>query len=117
MLAVHCWPRRTPDDDTVAVYDDHDAGRSPMTASSGGDMENMVGRHACLECEQPDAMAVMGAPLDELVAALEHAHDVVIVVSAAGVTRSVGQGGVGGTERLCLSAGEPRDEPTNLSDS
>jgi hypothetical protein len=32
----------------------------------------------------------MGAHLEELVAALERAHDIVIVVSAAGVARHAG---------------------------
>jgi hypothetical protein len=54
-------------------------------------MRNTIGRHVRLDCEQPDAMAIIGAHLDELVTALEHAHDVVIVVSAAGVTRHAGQ--------------------------
>jgi hypothetical protein len=54
-------------------------------------MRNTIGRHVRLDCEQPDAIAVLGAHLDEPVAALERAHDVVIVVSAAGVTRHPAQ--------------------------
>ena len=54
-------------------------------------MRNTIGRHVRLDCEQPDAIAVIGTHLDELVAALKHAHDVVVVVSAAGATRHAGQ--------------------------
>jgi hypothetical protein len=54
-------------------------------------MKHTIGRHVRLDCEQPDAVALIGVHLGELVAALEHAHDVVIVVSAAGVTRHAGQ--------------------------
>jgi hypothetical protein len=53
-------------------------------------MRTTIGRHIRLDCEQPDAMA-LGAYLDELVAALERTRDVVIVVSAAGVSRHAGQ--------------------------
>jgi hypothetical protein len=59
-----------------------------MTARSpGGGCRTRSAGMLRLDCEQPDAMAIIGAHLGELVAALEHAHDVVIVVSAAGVTR------------------------------
>jgi hypothetical protein len=64
-----------------------------MTGSSrgGGRMRNTIGRHVRLDCELPDAVAVVGTHLEELVAALERAYDVVLVVSAAGVTRHAGQ--------------------------
>jgi hypothetical protein len=54
-------------------------------------MRNTIGRHVRLDCEQPDAVAIVGTHLEELVAALEHAHDVVLVVSAAEVARHAGQ--------------------------
>jgi predicted nuclease of predicted toxin-antitoxin system len=93
-----CWPSAaglaaSADDDAVAVYADdrravlvtHDR------AFTRRRMKNTIGRHVRLDCEQPDAVALIGVHLGKLVAALEHAHDVVIVVSAAGVTRHAGQ--------------------------
>ena len=92
-----CWPSTagltaSADDDAVAVYADD---RRAVLITHDREftrrrMKNTIGRHVRLDCEQPDAMAI-GAYLGELVAALEHAHDVVIVVSAAGVTRHAGQ--------------------------
>jgi hypothetical protein len=107
-----CWPSTaglaaSADDDAVAVYADD---RQAVLLTHDREftrrrMQNTIGRHARLDCEQPDAMAIIGAHLGELVAALEHAHDVVIVVSAAGVTPTRRTVGVGGTERSCLFAG------------
>jgi hypothetical protein len=91
MLAVHCWPRRTPDDDTVAVYDDHDT----VLITHDREFRRRHGEH-----DWPTHVPRVRAtrrdgrrwpPLDEIVEALEHAHDVVIVVSVAGVTRSAWQ--------------------------
>jgi hypothetical protein len=63
-------------------------------------MKNTIGRHVRLDCEQPDGPQVIAAHLDELVAVLEEAHDLVVVVSASecsGIphagTRVAGPGG------------------------
>jgi predicted nuclease of predicted toxin-antitoxin system len=93
-----CWPSTaglaaSADDDAVAVYADD---RRAVLVTHDREftrrrMKNTIGRHVRLDCEQPDAIALMGAHLEELVAALERAHDIVIVVSAAGVARHAGQ--------------------------
>jgi hypothetical protein len=75
-----CWPSTaglaaSADDDAVAVYAD-DRGAVLITHDrefTRRRMRNTIGRHVRLDCEQPDAMAVIGAHLDELVAALERA--------------------------------------------
>ena len=92
-----CWPSTaglaaSADDDAVAVYADD---RRAVLITHDREftrrrMKNTIGRHVRLDCEQPDAIALMGAHLEELVA-LERAHDIVIVVSAAGVARHAGQ--------------------------
>ena len=81
------------DDDAVAVYAD-DRGAVLITHDrefTRRRMRNTIGRHVRLDCEQPDAVTVVGTHLEELVAALERTNDVVLVVSAAGVTRHAGQ--------------------------
>ena len=93
-----CWPSTAglaaaADDDTVAVYADD---RQAVLVTHDREftrrrMKNTIGRHVRLDCEQPDAIGVIGTHLEELVAALEREHDVVMVVSAAGVTRHAGQ--------------------------
>jgi predicted nuclease of predicted toxin-antitoxin system len=92
-----CWPSTaglaaSADGGTVAVYADD---RRAVLITHDREftrrrMKNTIGRHMRLDCEQPDATAVIGAHLDALVAGLEHAHDVVLVASAAGVTRHAG---------------------------
>ena len=92
-----CWPSTaglaaSADDDAVAVYADD---RRAVLITHDREftrrrMKNTIGRHVRLDCEQPDAIALMGAHLEELVAALERAHDIVIVVSAAGVALHAG---------------------------
>jgi predicted nuclease of predicted toxin-antitoxin system len=93
-----CWPSTaglaaSADDDTVAVYADD---RQAVLITHDREftrrrMRNTIGRHVRLDCEQPDAIAVIRTHLDALLAALEHEHDIVLVVSAAGVTRHPGQ--------------------------
>jgi hypothetical protein len=93
VLAVHCWSGRLRRRRCRGVYAD-DRGAVLITHDrefTRRRMKNTIGRHVRLDCEQPDAMAVIGAHLDALVAALERVHDVVIVVSAAGVARHAGQ--------------------------
>jgi predicted nuclease of predicted toxin-antitoxin system len=92
------WPSTaglaaSADDDAVAVYAD-DRGAVLITHDrefTRRRMRNTIGRHVRLDCEQPDAVIVVGTHLEELVAALERTNDVVLVVSAAGVTRHAGQ--------------------------
>jgi predicted nuclease of predicted toxin-antitoxin system len=93
-----CWPSTaglaaSADDDTVAVYADD---RQAVLVTHDREftrrrMKNTIGRHVRLDCEQPDAITVISTHLEELVAALEREHDVVMVVSAAGVTRHARQ--------------------------
>jgi predicted nuclease of predicted toxin-antitoxin system len=93
-----CWPSTaglaaSADDDAVAVYAND---RRAVLITHDREftramVKNTIGRHVRLDCEQPDAMAVIRTHLGALVAALEHEHDLVLVVSAAGVTRHPGQ--------------------------
>jgi predicted nuclease of predicted toxin-antitoxin system len=89
-----CWPSTaglaaSADDDVVAVYADdrravlitHDR---EFTARR---MKNTIGRHVRLDCEQPDGPQVIAARLHDLVARLEGAQDVVLIVSANEVRR------------------------------
>jgi hypothetical protein len=108
-LGHECWPSTaglaaSADNDTVAVYADD---RAAVLITHDREftrrrMKNTIGRHVRLDCEQPDARAVIDAHLDELVTELERAHDVVIVVSAAEVTRRAGQcGSTAPSARVC----------------
>jgi predicted nuclease of predicted toxin-antitoxin system len=93
-----CWPSTaglsaSADDDTVAVYADnrhavlitHDR---PFTLRR---MKNTIGRHVRLDCEQPDGPEVIAVRLPDLVAMLEGAQDVVLIVSATEVRRYPGR--------------------------
>jgi predicted nuclease of predicted toxin-antitoxin system len=89
-----CWPSTaglagSADDDAVAVYADN---RRAVVITHDKEftrrrMKNTIGRHVRLDCEQPDGPQVVAAHLDELVAVLEEAHDLVVVVSASEVHR------------------------------
>jgi hypothetical protein len=53
-------------------------------------MKNTIGRHVRLDCEQPDGPEVIAVRLHDLVAMLEGAQDVVLIVSATEVRRYPG---------------------------
>jgi predicted nuclease of predicted toxin-antitoxin system len=93
-----CWASTaglaaTADDDTVAVYADD---RQAVLITHDREFterrrKNTIGRHVRLDCQQPDGLEVMAARLDDLVAMLEGAQNVVLIVSATEVRRYPGR--------------------------
>jgi predicted nuclease of predicted toxin-antitoxin system len=93
-----CWPSTagltaSADDDAVAVYADD---RQAVLITHDWEftrrrMKNTIGRHVRLDCEQPDGPQVIAARLHDLVAMLEGAQDVILIVSATQVRRYAGR--------------------------
>lgn len=89
-----CWPSTaglaaSADDDAVTVYA-HDREAVVITHDrefTQRRIRNTIGQHVRLNCEQPDGPAVITTHLEELVAELEQAQNIVLVVSAADVER------------------------------
>jgi predicted nuclease of predicted toxin-antitoxin system len=89
-----CWPSTSglsasADDDAVAVYADdrHAALITHDREFTLRRMKNTIGCHVRLDCQQPDGPEVIAARLHDLVAMLEGAQDVVLIVSATEVRR------------------------------
>lgn len=75
------------DDDELTVYA-HDRNATLITHDrefSSRRRRNAVGRHVQLRCPEPDALGVLAAILDRLVAALEPFDDVYAYVSREGI--------------------------------
>jgi predicted nuclease of predicted toxin-antitoxin system len=75
-------------DDDVSVYAD---GKGATVLShdvefSARRRRNPIGRHVQLRCQEPEALAVLEAHLEELVERLTPHPDVFVAVSTAGVT-------------------------------
>lgn len=79
--------RRSATDDEVTMYAD-DRGLVVVTHDrefTGRRRRNTVGLHVRLVCEQPDAVDVVGAHLDEMVEALERRQRAVVEVRPGGI--------------------------------